>query len=636
MDVTTETFQYTGMAGLVSYELTAITKGGITRYYQGGKQVKVELDENGVVTKVGISKVYNLSSESKKTSKETISYNDTGAFSDKGESYLPIKEFNDGSDTYQEKTNNLRDAVEKAANERETAAKEAEAKKQEAEVAAERANNAQIEAEKKEQEAKAAAEDAKQAQTEAAKKAEELVQAIEKAESAQKEAEVRKQQAQQAAKEAEEAEREAKEKEQEAKDAAKEAEEAERKAEEKEQRAKDAAEEAEKAAKNLNEKEQEAKKAEQEKQLADAKAQNAKTLADEIADNFEAAQDILCVAQENMNKTKDEWDTAIKGSKSAQEQLGAAKQDAENKETALIGAEKLEIMKKEAVSALEGVLTEAKRIAEQAAKKSEDAQSIKGVVANAYDKVAAAIDALSNLTAQKMENEEAYQKLLDDYAKALADYEFALAAKGVSEANLIRIRDAAQRARIAADAVFAYNTDPGTGTGGTGTGGGTGGGTGTGGGIGTGGGTGTEGGTGTGGGTGAGGGTGTEGGTGTGSGTGAGGAVMIPLGTGGGAGTAGIGGTAGTAAADADELRTVEDEDVPLADLNAGESAQHADSSEELQSIADEEVPLSDMKENQMKMSWWWWLLILVSGAAGTKMYIDHKRNLDKAEKRKR
>ena len=85
-------------------------------------------------------------------------------------------------------------------------------------------------------------------------------------------------------------------------------------------------------------------------------------------------------------------------------------------------------------------------------------------------------------------------------------------------------------------------------------------------------------------------------------------------------------------------LRTVEDEDVPLADLNTRQSNRdsNADSSEELQSIADEETPLSEMKENQMKMSWWWWLLILVLGATGTKMYIDHKRKAEKEENRKR
>ena len=84
------------------------------------------------------------------------------------------------------------------------------------------------------------------------------------------------------------------------------------------------------------------------------------------------------------------------------------------------------------------------------------------------------MDALSNLTAQKIANEEAYQKLLDDCAKALSDYESALSAKGVSETNLVRIRNAAQRARTAADAVFAYSTDSGSVTGGAGTGGGTG------------------------------------------------------------------------------------------------------------------------------------------------------------------
>lgn len=252
-------------------------------------------------------------------------------------------------------------------------------------------------------------------------------------------------------------------------------------------------------------------------------------------------------------------------------------------------------------------------------------EKIKGV----NTAVTYAVKKLADLSAQSGVDKAQYEAAKELYDEAVENCLVAAEKKGASEADLNRIKAAADRARAAADAQFAYNTsetNPGGGTGGnTNPGGGTGGNTNPGGTTGgntnpggiTGGGAGT--GT-TGGGTG-GAGTGTAGGGTGGAGTGtvraaipaaAGPIVAIPTTAVPLAGPDAIVADAGEEAGATDGLTTLEDGATPLAS---------ADNMTETENLEDEETPLVSPSEGRIQMSWWWLLVIALLGVSGEEMY---------------
>ncbi|WP_160560415.1 hypothetical protein [Parablautia muri] len=254
---------------------------------------------------------------------------------------------------------------------------------------------------------------------------------------------------------------------------------------------------------------------------------------------------------------------------------------------------------------------------------------------------------MADLKEQEAVNEAAYQKVIVAYEKAVSEYESALEAKGIADSYLAQIRDAAARARAAADAEFAYNTRT-TASGGT-TGGGESGGTS--------------------GGTTDGAGGATDGGTTGGTTDGAGGtaavvpgapvtnipAAAVPLaapdmtddgtvlsGDATTAGTrrtgAGARTTGNTVTADGEGEEDIilarnnetigsniiqEDEEVPLA------ASEELEDTEGVVDIEDGETPLAASASEQTKMSWWWWLIVLALGATGAEMYRRHRRKLE-------
>lgn len=226
------------------------------------------------------------------------------------------------------------------------------------------------------------------------------------------------------------------------------------------------------------------------------------------------------------------------------------------------------------------------------------------------DAVTSAIKKLADLSAQSDVDEASYKEAQAMYDKAVQDCVDAAAAKGASEDELNRIIDAAERARAAADAQFAYNTPDTNPDGGTNPGGGNGGGTNPGGG--------------------------TGGGANPGGGTGGG---MNPGGGNAGRGTAdgdtdGDGAApvtvipaavplAGPGAADAgaaDDVIALEDEEVPLAgpeDMTG------------IKKVEDEDVPLANSVENQGRMSWWWLLIVALLGVTGEEIYRRHRKKVE-------
>lgn len=81
----------------------------------------------------------------------------------------------------------------------------------------------------------------------------------------------------------------------------------------------------------------------------------------------------------------------------------------------------------------------------------------------------------------------------------------------------------------------------------------------------------------------------------------------------------------------ADELVNVQDEAVPLAQVDA-DNKKKTNSTKTTRKVSDEKVPLADVETEKNKISWWWILVIALLGATGTELYIRHK---DKEEEKK-
>ena len=298
--------------------------------------------------------------------------------------------------------------------------------------------------------------------------------------------------------------------------------------------------------------------------------------------------------------------------------------------------------KEKAVTELTALLQQAQESADAAGTKAASASNAKDAVQKAYDKVLAAVNALAALQEQEAVNEAAYQELMNAYDKAVSDYENALEAKGIADSYLVQIRDAAARARAAADAEFAYNTQatddgddddtPGGGTGGT-----------------------TD--------------DGTDGGAGGTIGAADGTTVVpgapvtnipaeevplaaVPGAAGAGSVIAGNGMVAGTGRnvmgarvtgtgtrvttdgeGEEDTVLTGDEEtvvtgNVILEDEETPLTASAKEETEGTVDIQDGETPLAELPAEQAKMSWWWWLIILILGATGAEMYRRHRKKL--------
>lgn len=378
-------------------------------------------------------------------------------------------------------------------------------------------------------------------------------------------------------------------------------------------------EEAETAKANAVTKAEEAKTAKQtaedkerEAVAAQEHLENAKTTAEEAARKKEEADNNLA----QLNGQLSALEAAIKELQGKIDGVGLSdKKDA---------ADKASITKKEKddyVKTQEAKRNTAKDEADAAQKRAEDADKVNTSVKEAYEKVDAAIKALKNLIAEEDVNTAEYEKVVAAYNKAVSEYEDALEAKGISTSNLARVSAAAERARAAADAVFAYNTPSTGGDGGT-----------------------------TGGGTTGGGGGGTTGGGTTGGGTETPAAPTVTLpedavplvgaemttpaaarrttgvatvtddtGAGTDRTSVGAGGETGG------ELTTLEDEETPLAALEEEKETGTV-------VVEDEETPLAGPVEEQSKMSWWWLLLIAVLGVTGEEMYRRHRKKVAEAE----
>lgn len=268
------------------------------------------------------------------------------------------------------------------------------------------------------------------------------------------------------------------------------------------------------------------------------------------------------------------------------------------------------------------------------------AANIKTSIDTAFEKVQKAVKALAALTAQEDIDEAAYQALVDTYDEAVYNYSAALEAKGVSTANLIRVQLAANRARTAADAVFAFHIPPnpdddttvdtdtppsvtppsdrdsttsdsadsadttpssdnadnteGMDTAET-----------------------------------------ADSTDGTQPAAPA-PAVSADVAS----NTVGVVAAAvGDNSADTPgDLQAVSDQSVPLADISADDTdnSNEADMSENLVNVSDEGVPLSNTEIEQQNMSWWWLLLVVLLGATGTEMYRRHQKQSREIDNRKR
>ena len=275
------------------------------------------------------------------------------------------------------------------------------------------------------------------------------------------------------------------------------------------------------------------------------------------------------------------------------------------------------------------------------------AEAVQIAVDNASTELKEAINNLTSLSAKTVSKEK-YDEIVQTHTEALAQYAAAQLAKAGYEKNLAETEAAVARARAAAAADFRYNTDnggettdPGNGGGGT-----TGGGTGDGGETTPGG----EGGTGTG-----------EGGEGTtdptapagvttipdttiplapaapgADGNGGGNGVIRTTARRGGAGTRIVRTAAGeeelTGEGEEEEIVTLAEEKVPLADETDDIEDTQEKETEEFTDIEEEEVPLAPAEQEQGKMSWWWLLIVAICGATGYEMYRRHQKKLEQEE----
>lgn len=200
-------------------------------------------------------------------------------------------------------------------------------------------------------------------------------------------------------------------------------------------------------------------------------------------------------------------------------------------------------------------------------------------VNTAYEETVKAIKALSEAVSE--EAYKAYEALVEKCAKAERDYQVALKAQGVSEANCGKVAEAVERARRAAEGNFAYRTSTAPTTGG---------------------------------GTGV-----TGGGAGTPTAPKAAPTVILPPAA---VPLAGPGAADGAMLADADEeeeagLTTLEDEVTPLAG---------PESKTETVNLEDFPTPLAGPVAEMGQMSWWWLLIIAVLGITGEEMYRRYQK----------
>ncbi|RKI93306.1 hypothetical protein D7V94_04940, partial [Parablautia intestinalis] len=668
VEVTTQTYKCVmGKLGLQgTKEVTVVTKCGKTIYYVDGKETaanKIKFDENGNITKIGITEVKSDSGRPQNQdpvkSTEKMTLQNTGKFDGKGSEYLKQETFTNGNTAYQQLTNELREALkvaketaDKAAADKtdaEQAAKEAEDKATEAADAEQAAKEAAKEAEDKATEATNAKDAAERAAKEAADKATEAADAEQAAKEVAKEAEDKATEATNAKDVAEQAAKEAADKATEATNAKDAAERAAKEAADKATEAADAEQAAKEAAKEAEDKATEAANA---KDAAERVAKEAADKATEAADAKDAAgkaQDKLTAAQGKLTDAQNELTTAETNLNNAKANTEAKWNTYTNEQQNVVkatwefkDAEALKAEKEKAVTELTALLQQAQESADAAGTKAASASNAKDAVQKAYDKVLAAVNALAALQEQEAVNEAAYQELMNAYDKAVSDYENALEAKGIADSYLVQIRDAAARARAAADAEFAYNTQatddgddddtPGGGTGGT-----------------------TD--------------DGTDGGAGGTTGAADGTTVVpgapvtnipaeevplaaVPGAAGAGSVIAGNGMVAGTGRnvmgarvtgtgtrvttdgeGEEDTVLTGDEEtvvtgNVILEDEETPLTASAKEETEGTVDIHDGETPLAELPAEQAKMSWWWWLIILILGATGAEMYRRHRKKL--------
>ncbi len=313
---------------------------------------------------------------------------------------------------------------------------------------------------------------------------------------------------------------------------------------------------------------------------------------------------------------KKNWDDAIGAKNQAQNKVDGVKAPWINDDIDSDGVEGyLNKFIAEKTPEVEGFLEELMRANDEVKakdKRNDIDGAVDGQVQDAYQNVVEAIKELYNLKKATVQNKERWEELEEKCRDAVEEYTAAAEAKGFSDKKCEEIKEAAERAISAANGNFAYNTPPTGGDGGT-----------------------------TGGGTTGGGGTGGTGGT-----TApttptapvvvvleeavplAGAGMTNPVAVRRGAGTfaatadgtAAAGGTGIVSADKGGELKTLEDEETPLASLE-----------EEKETgaivIEDEETPLAAPIEEQSRMSWWW-LLIAVLGVTGEEMYRRHRKKM--------
>lgn len=141
----------------------AVTVDGKTTYYdEDGKKVNASLNK-GKLKVDGYT--YQITNEKDTITSNGIRYENTGTFVDKGTPYVSVKEFDNGADEYQQKTNVLREEAEAAKKAQEATAEAAAKAADAAQTAATKATeakNAETKAKAEAEKAKAEAEAKKQ------------------------------------------------------------------------------------------------------------------------------------------------------------------------------------------------------------------------------------------------------------------------------------------------------------------------------------------------------------------------------------------------------------------------------------------------------------------------------------------
>ena len=81
-----------------------------------------------------------------------------------------------------------------------------------------------------------------------------------------------------------------------------------------------------------------------------------------------------------------------------------------------------------------------------------------------------------------------------------------------------------------------------------------------------------------------------------------------------------------------EEIVTLAEEKVPLADETDDIEDTQEKETEEVTDIEEEEVPLAPAEQEHGKMSWWWLLIVAICGATGYEMYRRHQKKLEQEE----